>query len=296
MPIREPNLSYLICATPRSGSTLLCEALGSTGISGRPAEHFEVLLETGRPRRPRDYFQRSNDPEVWGFLDDPEFEDVLGKQGGWYGDVSAEPEVVGETPNFEELRRKAFEEGTTENGVFGTKIMWAYFRDFVRLARRDGRQDVTPRDILSAVFPNLNSFIWIRRRDTVRQAVSLWKALQTWEWKQDGDSNAEKPEPRFSYPAVDHLKLRIDEHNAAWKKFFGSYGLRPIEIIYEDFVKDYEAATLRLLDQIGVPVPEVLTISPSKMKRQSDSLSDEWVKDYLQGRHERVLQDESLST
>jgi LPS sulfotransferase NodH len=293
VPSSEPKLSYLICATPRSGSTLLCEALASTGISGRPAEHFEVLIETGRPRRPRDYFQRSNDPEVWGFLDDPEFQDVLGEQGGWYGDGTAEVEV-GETPDFTKLRQIAFEEGTTENGVFGTKIMWAYFRDFVRLARRDGRQDVKPKDIPAAVFPNLGSFVWIRRRDTVRQAISLWRALQTWEWRQDGDFKAEKPALRFSYVAVDHLKLRIDEHNAAWKKFFTSYGIKPIEIVYEDFVKDYEGATLELLDRIGVSVPDGVTISISNMKRQADSLSEDWIKEYLQGWHERCLHEEAL--
>ena len=32
----DPVLSYLICATPRNGSTLLCDALGRTGIVGRP--------------------------------------------------------------------------------------------------------------------------------------------------------------------------------------------------------------------------------------------------------------------
>lgn len=290
----KPELSYLICATPRSGSTLLCETLGNTGISGRPAEHFEVLLETGRPRRPRDYFQRSNDPDVWAFLDDPEFQSVLGEQGGWYGDDPAAAEV-GRAPDFRKLRRNAFEAGMTENGVFGTKIMWAYFRDFIRLARRDGRQDVAPRDIPSAVFPNLGAFVWMRRRDTVRQAISLWKALQTWEWKHEGDASAEKPELRFCYAAVDHLKLRIDEHTAAWKQFFSGYGLRPIEIGYEDFIKDYQAATLRLLDQIGVAVPEGFAVERSKMKRQSDSLSEAWVKEYLHGKHERSLQDEYLS-
>ena len=82
----EPGASYLICATPRSGSTMLCDALEGTGIAGRPEEHFEVLLETGRPRQPRDYFQRSNDPEVWALLDDPEFQDVLGEYGGRYAE------------------------------------------------------------------------------------------------------------------------------------------------------------------------------------------------------------------
>jgi trehalose 2-sulfotransferase len=294
MPFTRPELSYLICATPRSGSTLLCESLANTGICGKPKEHFEVLVETGRPRRPRDYFQRSNDPEVWAFLDDPDFQDVLGEQGGWYGDGPAAAEVQ-KAPDFETLRRNAFEQGTTENGVFGTKIMWAYFRDFTRLARRDGRQNVAPRDIPSAVFPNLRSFIWIRRRDTVRQAISLWKALQTWEWRQDEDTGMQKPKLRFCYPAVDHLKLRIDEHNAGWKKYFLKYGIRPIEIVYEDFVNDHSAATLRLLDRIGVPAPKDFNIAAPKMKRQSDSLSEEWIREYLQLKHECSLQEPHLN-
>ena len=48
-----PKFSYLICATPRCGSTFLSKALSSTRIAGCPEEHFEVLLETGRPRRRR---------------------------------------------------------------------------------------------------------------------------------------------------------------------------------------------------------------------------------------------------
>ena len=53
---RYPDLvtSYLVCATPRSGSTLLCEALAVTGVAGRPYEFFEALPATGVPRRPLD--------------------------------------------------------------------------------------------------------------------------------------------------------------------------------------------------------------------------------------------------
>ena len=49
-------LSYLVCATPRSGSTLLCQALDSTGVAGHPEEYFEALRKSGRPRRPQEYF------------------------------------------------------------------------------------------------------------------------------------------------------------------------------------------------------------------------------------------------
>jgi LPS sulfotransferase NodH len=172
----EPVLSYLICATPRSGSTLLCAALDETGIAGHPEEHFEVLLETGRPRQPRDYFQRSNDPEVWALLDESEFRDVLGEYGGRYSEHPACRDPSWRPPEFERLREWALCKGTTGNGVLGTKIMWAYFRDFVRLSRRTCAPDVRPCEVPASVLPNLRRFVWMRRRDTTRQAVSLWKA------------------------------------------------------------------------------------------------------------------------
>lgn len=272
----KPTLSYLICATPRSGSTLLCAALEDTEVAGRPAEHFELLLETGRPHGPRDYFQGSNDLEVWALLDDPEFESVLGGAGGWY---ALQPEAVAlpTAPDFEGLRQRAFGHGTTPNGVFGTKIMWAYFRDFVRLARQSGRHHVKPCEVPAAVFPNLGRFIWIRREDTVEQAVSLWKALQTWSWRQDGDADEQGRELRYSHAAVSHLKRRIDEHNTAWEDFFRGCGVTPVRVVYEDFVEDYEGTLRQLLAEIGVAVPDGLVVRAPTMRRQADALSAEWV-------------------
>jgi len=59
-----PTYAYLVCSTPRSGSTLLCELLKSTGVAGRPDEYFEDLQATGRPHQPRQYFDGVDDPEV----------------------------------------------------------------------------------------------------------------------------------------------------------------------------------------------------------------------------------------
>src|ERR671921_796927 len=157
-----PRVSYLVCATPRSGSTLLSQALRDTEIAGCPEEHFEVLLETGRPRQPRDYFQRSNDPEVWALLDDPEFRDVLGEYGGRYADHPARRDPSWRPPDFEGLLEEALRKGTTENGVMGTKIMWAYFRDFVRLTRQTaGLEEIHPCEVPAAVLPNLRADVWV---------------------------------------------------------------------------------------------------------------------------------------
>jgi trehalose 2-sulfotransferase len=287
----EVELSYLICATPRSGSTLLCAALDDTGIAGHPEEHFEVLLETGRPRQPRDYFQRSNDPEVWALLDDPEFRDILGEYGGKYSEHPARRDPSWRPPEFERLREEGLYKGTTGNGVLGTKIMWAYFRDFVRLARRTCAPGIRPCEVPASVLPNLGRFVWMRRRDTTRQAVSLWKALQTQRWRRDSDEDVGGQGLRFSYAAVDHLKLRIDEHNAAWRGFFEGCGLEPMEVVYEEFVEDFEGTILWLLDGIGVPIPENFAVAEPGMRRQADELSEEWVRLYNERGSVKIAQE-----
>src|ERR1700709_584936 len=59
-----PDRSYIVCATPRSGSTLVCHALPEPGVAGRPEEYFEALRHSGRPRRPEEYFVGVEDPSI----------------------------------------------------------------------------------------------------------------------------------------------------------------------------------------------------------------------------------------
>jgi LPS sulfotransferase NodH len=120
----------------------------------------------------------------------------------------------------------------------------------------------------------------MRRRDTTRQAVSLWKALQTQHWRRDSDEDVGGQGLRFSFAAIDHLKLRIDEHNAAWQDFFEGCGVEPMEVVYEELVEDYRGTVLWLLDGIGISVPENFAVAEPKMRRQADELSEEWVRLY----------------
>lgn len=49
----RPKHGYLICTTPRSGSTYLCDLLRSTGQLGNPHEYFSawMMQRLGRPHR-----------------------------------------------------------------------------------------------------------------------------------------------------------------------------------------------------------------------------------------------------
>src|SRR3954467_13591327 len=97
MTVDRPDHSYLVCATPRSGSTLLCELLAATGVAGRPAEHFEHLQATSLPRQPRQYFEGLDAPEVFEHLapTDPGHR----RPGGAFAEAFPRVLADGSTPN-----------------------------------------------------------------------------------------------------------------------------------------------------------------------------------------------------
>ena len=155
-----PGTSYLVCATERSGSTLLCELLGATGVAGRPEEFFEFLEATGRPRQPREYFDGVDDA-------DPSILELL-------------PPLVRprRRPARERQLGDALERGTTPNGVLGSKMMWAYLGDFLAgepeaalpaaLGARQPRRQARPGDLAVARGPDQP----VARRGPRRRAAS----------------------------------------------------------------------------------------------------------------------------
>lgn len=250
--------SYLVCATPRSGSTLLCETLRETGIAGNPLEFFEAVPETGVPRRPPDYLRGLDDPEAHSLVSN-----APPHPAPWYSDVRA----IGP---YERHLERVREWGTTANGVFGAKIMWAHLED---LGRRLRAGDL--HGMVDSLFerPRL---IWVRRADTVRQAVSLWRAMQTQSWR--AENVAAIGEPRYSYKALRHLVELLAGHDAAWERFFAAASTPVLALTYEDVAADLGAAVRRTLAHIGVEGSSLAALPP--MRRQADERSDAWAERY----------------
>jgi LPS sulfotransferase NodH len=282
----QPKRSYIVCATPRSGSTLVCHALAETGVAGRPEEYFEALRHSGRPRRPEEYFIGAEDPSI---------RDHLGERA-----VGSEPQPrspLWSRAAYDRYLEWVFEAGTTPNGIFGAKLMWGYFGDFVSLLRNvPAYRDIPLAELLPTVFPDL-TFVRVVRANKVRQAVSLWKAVQTATWRED-QANAtaasledngsppyqnfieeHRPQLRFHYRAIDHLLEQILIEESRWDAFFEHSGIKPILVLHENFAAEYETSTLRLLERLDLAPPEDFDFEP-QMKRQSDLVNDDWVKRY----------------
>jgi trehalose 2-sulfotransferase len=270
-----PERCYLACATPRSGSTLLCEALESTGVAGRPREYFEQLKETGVPRRPREYFWGLRSPEVIRLLPhDAEFDRESESSATWSRD------------DYSGHLAAALSDGTTPNGVFGAKLMWGYFNDFIELMRGIPRfGGMGDGSLLSAAFPQLR-YVFVSRSDKVRQAVSLWRALQTRVWRKEAGAPDDEPAPEqrsvYSFDAIDHLLDQLRRHEDAWRGFFFRIGQRPFTLYYEDVAGDLEGTVARTLEALNIDPPPRPLVAQRAMSRQSDDLSESWVQSYLE--------------
>ena len=147
--------------------------------------------------------------------------------------------------------------GTTPNGVFGAKVMWASLPDL-------------------APFPR-PSFVWLRRRDRLAQAVSFAKAVQTGHWHHWDPEPREVPSYRFD--VVDTLLREVEELDRQWEGWFEREGLEPLELGYEQLVGDPVAATLRVLGFLSLELPPGVSIRPLTLG-QSGGASEDWAARY----------------
>lgn len=260
--------SYLVCSTQRSGSTYLCQLLASTGVAGCPEEFFEARAETGLPPHPG-YFLAGLRRTGAGIRDD-----LRPTDGPAYSNLRT-------VHDWEAHLDRTFRLGTTENGVFGAKLMWNQLPDIEQHAAAvPGFAGLTGVDLLDRLFDGPR-YVWMRRRDRVRQAISLWRALQTRTWRlEHPQANGSKPELFYSFEGIEHLRRRLGADDDAWGRFFQQHGIQHLELVYEDDVEhDPAGAVAQVLEFTGIAVPDRWAATP-RMIRQSDGLNDDWCAAY----------------
>lgn len=169
-PGRERIDSYLICATPRTGSSLLCGLLDSTGIAGHPESYF-----------------RRQDKREWA--------------AGW--GIARPPDGSFRHADY---FRAAVSAGKTVNGVFAARIMWGTMDEVTTdLASVYPEHAGSDLDLLRAAFA-CTRFVYLRRGDVIAQAVSLLRAEQTGVWFETAQERQEpQAEPDFDFGQVRDL-------------------------------------------------------------------------------------------
>ncbi|MDX6555002.1 MAG: trehalose 2-sulfotransferase [Miltoncostaeaceae bacterium] len=190
----------------------------------------------------------------------------------------ASPNPLWTPETYDRYLAWALAEGSTPNGVFGAKLMWGYLGDFARLLRGiDGMAGLAVPELLARVFPDVR-YVRITRQDKVRQAVSLWRAVQTQAWRRDhGEDERAAPPSAFSFRAINYLVRQLTAHDASWDAYFLGLGIEPLMITYEELAQAHEPVVRRVLDHLGIPVPADLRVEPPRLRIQADEVSERWV-------------------
>jgi LPS sulfotransferase NodH len=231
--MQEPPRSYVLCGTPRTGSTLLCGLLRSTGVLGRPESYF-----------------REPDEVAWAARFG------LATEGGRVRDYRA----------FVNAARSA---GTSTNGVFGARIMWASLERMVEgLGRVPGKPDLV---VLEEALGSL-TFIHLRREDIAAQAVSWCRAEQTGYWQQ-GDVVTGEPHQDIAQTRL--LMETIREHNAAWRAWFDAQGVEPHTVTYEQLADNRRRMIQGIAARLAVELPNDWR-PRSPHRKQSDGMNRAW--------------------
>jgi LPS sulfotransferase NodH len=233
---------YIICASHRSGSTLLCEGLRWTWLCGDPREYLS-------PTRSLAIHQK--------------------------GETEADPQA-----DFAAYAREIHRTKRTENGVFGLKIMWKHLQTY---PARTGRSVDTGdhRGLGRALREDFGRtrFIWSRREDKVRQAVSFLKAKQTglFTHQQLSSLSPDEAALHFDFEAVDALVRRLQREDNHWQRFFTKNRLKPHTVTYEEFAERFEATITECLEHLGIDPAQARIQPPQRNQKLADPLTDAWL-------------------
>ncbi|WP_371224052.1 Stf0 family sulfotransferase [Roseovarius sp. 2305UL8-3] len=246
----KPVQSYILCTSPRSGSTLLCGLLKATQCCGLPDSHFH----------------------------EPSLEAWLG-----YYDLEGVPFAS----HSEAVRAalgaaRAYGRGKTD--MFGLRLQQHsavfFFQQLAQLhPRLDG--DVARID---AVFGR-TAYLYLTRENKLDQAISYLKAEQSGLWHRAPDGTeierlAPHRDPVYDRAALGQQIALFEAYEREWQGWFARQGIRPLTLTYDALAADPWGVLAQILEYLGKDpaVAKTLTLPVAKL---ADSMNEEWAARYL---------------
>jgi trehalose 2-sulfotransferase len=241
------SLVYVICTSPRSGSTLLCKGLTNTRRAGAPAEFFDHRAEV---------------TAYW------MYRFAISKESEFTDKIVA----ATSTPN-----------GVFGTKLHWTTYpdMHRALRDSFPPQAADVRHRSLD-ELLHAKFSTVR-YIWLRRRNKVAQGISHFRAACSdfWEMPREHlcETSGAGDSVEFNFRMIDHCIAQATEYDGEWENHFTRHGLTPMQLVYEDLIASYDPALRKVLDFLGVPHRDLPEAEP-QLERMADSKSLEWEKKY----------------
>lgn len=241
--------AYIICGTPRTGSTLLCKLLASTGTSGDPHS-----------------FYRRQDVSEW-----------------------AEEWKLPPRDTMSELEfNTAYLDATITagkggTGIFGLRLMRENLDELSAILDQIFPKLASDTARFKKAFGRI-FYIHLSRENKLAQAVSLIKAQQTGLWHIAPDGSeiervAPPKAPHYDFERIKGELAELEAYDAAWNIWFATQGLTPLRIGYERLSANPAAALLGICEALGVQAPDAEKVRPGVAKL-ADETSHDWMHRY----------------
>ncbi len=149
--------------------------------------------------------------------------------------------------------------GTTTNGCFALKLHpW----HFDRLASAFDLSDL----------PN-PKFIFLDRKDTLGQAISLVRARQTEKFHSFA---AQARQPEYDATQIGKALDEVILNKARWTRFFARNSIRPLRLSYEQFSSEPVATLTKIAAFVDVIIPSDIGQIQSRLSVQRDASNLAW--------------------
>ncbi|MBZ9670019.1 Stf0 family sulfotransferase [Mesorhizobium sp. ES1-3] len=238
---------YILCGTPRTGSTLLCKLLAATGTTGDPHSFY----------RRQDISEWAED---WGLP----ARDTMGE------------------PEFQlAYLNAAITAGKGGTEIFGLRLMRENLDELSAILDRIFAGLASDKARFEKAFGRV-LYIHLSRENKLAQAVSLIKAQQTglWHIAPDGAEIERVGPAREPHYDFERIKGEVDEleaYDMAWNTWFAQQGIAPLRIGYERLAAEPAAALLRICEALGVRAPDAQHVRPGVAKL-ADETSLDWMR------------------
>ena len=238
--------SYILCATPRTGSTLLCDLLTRCGLGA-----------------PDSYSMEDMDP-------------------AWAAELGMP--VAGDAATPDEARAildAGIRAGRNGGDTFGLRLMRSSLPRLCALIDLVHPGLATEAARLRSAFGD-PLFLYLRREDKLAQAVSMVRAEQTGLWHVAPDGSelerlAPPQDPVYDAPRIAAKLAELTGHDAAWGDWFAREGVTPFPISYEALSADPAGTIGRICDALGQARPPDGHLQPG-VARLADATSRDWMR------------------
>lgn len=242
--------AYILCTSPRSGSTLLCHLLRAVPGAGHPGSHF-------------------HEPSLDGWLDDYNLDRA---------DYATRQDALAAV--FAAARRL----GSGGGDLFALRLQRHSFAFFIQQLGHLYGPAPDDRSLIETAFGR-TAFVHLTRQDKLAQAISFVKAEKTGLWHRAPDGReierlAPPRAPAYDARAIAHTRDLFEDMDRDWKAWFAREGIAPLRLTYEALALDPHAELARVLGRIGLPGrPE--GEPPLPVAKLADATSRDWANRFL---------------